>query len=417
MFNVSRDFAPPFKMISPYFIVGTIFYIVSVASLFFLPDKFSSSSVEVLSWVHLFLLGFVMMVIFGAMAQLVPVVLEVGHFSVDFFYLIWPLLFIGTGMMAYGFVKAPFLVAFGGLVVVVSMSIFLADLFLTLKKVEHFSLTVKSVIVSNIFLALGIIVGFLMSLNFAGAKGADIAVWLPAHAFLVAGGYVTLTIIGISMVLLPMFSLAHGFDEKPVTVSFYLMSGAIFLLFISVLLGSVFFKWVSIVLVFVSVVFYLKQVWIIYKGRVRKENDIWAKSLFVGYGSLLTALIFGVLYLPFRYEGLLLSAGWFMFVGFFGFLIIGHLYKIVPFLVWFERFSPLVGKEKVPMLHEMIPKKAADWEFRFASVGMALGGFSLLTGTMALFKVGAFLMLISCVFFGYSMWFMLAYGKSKKVEK
>jgi len=416
MFNVSRDFAPPFKMIAPYFIVGSIFYIFSIISLFFISDNISSSSAEVLSWVHLYLLGFVMMIIFGAMAQLVPVVLEVGHFSVDFFYLIWPLLFIGTAMMAYGFVKAPFLTPFGGLVVVVSMSIFLADLFLTLKKVEHFSLTVKSVIISNIFLAIGIIVGFLMSLNFAGASGAEIDKWVSAHAFLVAGGYVTLTIIGISMVLLPMFSLAHGFDEKPVTLSFYMMSGAIFLLFISVLLGSVFFKWVSIVLVFVSVIFYLKQVWIIYKGRVRKENDIWAKSLFVGYGSLATALVFGIFYLIFGYEGLLLSAGWFMFVGFFGFLIIGHLYKIVPFLVWFERFSPLVGKKRVPMLHEMIPKKAADWEFRFASVGTALSGFSLLTQTMGLFKVGVFLILISCVFFGYSMYFMLIYGKNEKVE-
>lgn len=43
---------------------------------------------------HLFLLGFVMMIIFGAMAQLIPVVLEAGHTVMDAYYVIFPLLFV-----------------------------------------------------------------------------------------------------------------------------------------------------------------------------------------------------------------------------------------------------------------------------------------------------------------------------------
>ena len=56
---------------------------------------------------HLFLLGFVMMIIFGAMAQLIPVVLEVGHVVVEVYYVILPLLGIGTTMMILGFWLAP----------------------------------------------------------------------------------------------------------------------------------------------------------------------------------------------------------------------------------------------------------------------------------------------------------------------
>ncbi len=411
MFNVSREFAPPFKLIAPYFIIGGIIYVAAILFLLFMPGEFSHADALVIGWLHLFLLGFVMMIIFGAMAQLVPVVLEVGHFSVDFYYLIWPVLAVGTLMMAYGFAYYPSLVPVGGVAVIISMLIFLADLFFTLKKVENFSLTVKAVIVSNIFLTVGILAGFAMSLNFIGLKGADITDYLGSHAFLVAGGYVTLTIMGLSMVLLPMFSLAHGFDEKPVTAAFYMMTLGISLILLGTFIGESVFRAYGILAVLISVVLYLYQVYILYKMRVRKENDIWAKSMFVGYGSLAISWIFGVLYLMIGSENLLLTSGWFLFMGFFTFLIIGHLYKIIPFLVWFERYSPLVGKEKVPMLHEMFPKKEADMEFRFASVGMAVSGLALFLGSFVLFKAGILLLLVSTGYFLYSLKFMLFYGK------
>ena len=35
----------------------------------------------------------------------------------------------------------------------------------------------------------------------------------------------------------------------------------------------------------------------------------------------------------------------------------GMLYKIVPFLIWFQRFITLVGKVKVPLLKDVLPEK------------------------------------------------------------
>ena len=96
MNSISRDFAPPFALIAPYFMVGTIFYFVSMIALFFLGSDLLYDDMSTIAWVHLYLLGFVMMIIFGAMAQLVPVVIEVGHAAVDFFYIIWPVQFQTT---------------------------------------------------------------------------------------------------------------------------------------------------------------------------------------------------------------------------------------------------------------------------------------------------------------------------------
>ena len=104
MVNITKDFAPPFKLIVPYFIVGTlIYFLCAVLTLGFDVSTMNNLDASVLSWVHLFLLGFVMMIIFGAMAQLVPVVLEAGHWAVELFYIIWPLLLIGTLLMVLGF--------------------------------------------------------------------------------------------------------------------------------------------------------------------------------------------------------------------------------------------------------------------------------------------------------------------------
>ncbi len=411
MFQVSREFAPPFSLISPFFTAGSIFYLVAMLLLPMFGVDSSLYDIAVAGWAHIFLLGFVMMIIFGAMAQLVPVVLEVGHFSVDFYYLIWPLLAAGTVLMGVGFAVFPALLPYGGLTVLVAMLIFLADTLMTLRKVERVSLTVKTVAVTNAFLLLGILVGFAMALAIGAGVDVDIGRWIGAHIVLVLGGFVTLTIIGMSMVLLPMFGLSHGFDERPVNRAFKIMTAAIFAYFVGTLFDSESIRFLSMVAVFIATGLYLWQIWLIYRGRARKESDIWFKSMVVGYGSLAFALLLAPFALIGRLESLATASVWFLVMGFFTFLINGHLYKIVPFLVWFERYSPLVGKEKVPMLADMIPKKAAEFQFRFSTAGVVIAGAGLLFGSDELFKGGAAFMAVGALFMFVSVRWMMNFGK------
>jgi len=411
MNGISRDFAPPFKLIAPYFLVGTLFYFVSAMALFFFNSSSSFSEMGLIAWIHLYLLGFVMMIIFGAMAQLVPVVIEVGHAAVDFFYIIYPLLAVGTIMMVVGFTLLPILLPFGGLIVLVSMAIFAADLFWTLKRGAHKSIVVSVMGSSNIFLLLGIMSGFIMALAFGGILGIDPHHWLKAHVFAVFGGYVILTIMGLSMVLLPMFGLSHGFDETPMQWSYRLMLVGV----PSVMLGSLvtlpFLEWFGLGLVLVALNSYFYQVYLIFKTRARKENDVWVKSLFFAYGTLLLTIVFSVVYLFGGSERWLMASGWFLIAGFAGFLITSHLYKIIPFLVWFERYAPLVGKQKVPMLHEMVPKRQADAQMVFTASGVSLVGIALLFQSDALFYAGASAIVVGATYLLYSVYTMMQYGK------
>jgi len=411
MFAVSKDYAPPFTMIAPFFIIGAIFLFLGSIALLFLDPELGHFDPGIAGWAHWFLLGFVMMIIFGAMAQLIPVVVEVGHYSVDLYYVIWPLLLIGTLLMVSGFWLAPAVLPYGGLLVLTAMVIYLYDTLMTLKRAENITLTVKTAVAANLFLTTGIVVGFLMTLAIGAGVKIDVGWWLGTHAVLVLGGYVVLTVMGLSLILLPMFGLAHGFDETPINRAFNFMLGGVLLHLFSTLLGWSFGRFAAIVVMLFAVSLYLWQIWLIYRVRARKENDIWARSMFFGYGSLVAAMILAVPAAISGRENFILASGWFLIMGFITFLITGHLYKIIPFLVWFERYSPLVGKQKVPMLHEMYPKKMADWEFAFTAVGVAIAGAGLLAGWHDLYYGGVALFIIGAGFMLASVKWMLSFGR------
>lgn len=363
--------------------------LASIYIFFFSSDNLFILDTKVLGLVHLFLLGFVMMVIFGAMAQLVPVVLEVGHAAVELFYAIWPLLGIGTFLMVAGFLKFPALLPYGGTVVLISMMIFVMEIFSTIRKVKKFNLVMSSVLISNTFLFFGVIFGLVMALGYAGVLEVDISALLRSHVYLVIGGYIMITIMGLSVVLLPMFGLSHGFSMKPLEIAITIMSISVILVVLSSFVDYSIIRYIAYSLAVISMFLYFYLVYTIFKTRARKELDIYAISLIYAYISMLISLVLGSLYLLSSFEPLLLASGWLMFFGFFGFAITGHIYKIVPFLVWFERFSPLVGKEKVPMLADMLPQKSSHAQFVFCAAGVSVITAAILLQDDTLIKAGA----------------------------
>ena len=410
MTPISQDFAPPFKLIAPFFILGGLFYLISSFSVFFFSsDDLFYTNPEVISFVHLFLLGFIMMTIFGAMAQLVPVVLEVGHFGVELFYAIWPLLLIGTILMVLGFLSYPALLPYGGMVVLISMMIFVGEIFLTILKVKKLTLIMSSVLISNTFLFFGIIFGLLMALSFAGSINLDISSLLHAHIYLVIGGYIAITIMGLSIVLVPMFTLSHDFSMKPLAISISMMSVGVVLVVLASLFHLEILEYTGYILSFISMLFYFYLIYNIYKTRPRKENDVYAISLMFSYISMIVALILGSVYFIVQKEEFLMASGWLLFFGFFGFLITGHIYKIIPFLVWFERFSPLVGKQKVPMLADMVPQRSSHAQFVFSAVGVVLVTIAILLKSNIFISAGASFLLIGALAFVRSMLYMINY--------
>jgi len=408
--NISQEFAPPYKLVIPYFVMGAVFYLVSVIYSFsFDVTNLHYTNPSILAWTHLYLLGFVMMIIFGAMAQLLPVVLEVGHFKVTLFYIIWPLLALGTLLMVLGFTFYTLLLPLGGSLVFLSMMIFIFDIFMTLKEVKTFNLAITTVLLANVSLFMGVVIGIIMALGYAGFLNFDFAALLKGHIYLVVGGYIVITVMGLSMILIPMFGLAHGFSDKYVKVAVLMMSVSVIAMLVSVVFNIESLSFLAYFLSGVSIFIYMYQILIIYKKRARKIQDIYSHSLMGAFGAFLLSLFLLIGYFVFSNEQILYAAMWLIFSGFFGLLISGHLYKIVPFLVWFEKFSPLVGKEKVPMLADMIPDRATYMQLIFSIIGVFISSLGILLANDELFKAGISFLSMGALFFAYAVKYILTF--------
>lgn len=408
--NISQQFAPPFRLIAPFFIISMLIYAFSVVLMFgFNPSLLHTNNLEVLGFVHLFLLGFMMMSIFGAMAQLVPVVLEVEHFAVELYYIIYPLLFIGSVLMAIGFYSYPLLLSFGGLVALIAFVIFMFETFMTLKGVKKLNFVSTTVLFANIFLLFGIIVGFVMALAYGGFVTIDIDSWLKVHMFLVLFGYVGFTIMGLSYILIPMFWLSHSFDTLYLKVALWSLGLSIVMVLFGEMFNIGFLSFLSNITLFIAFCFYIYELYLIYKTRARMQKDIYYKyMIYFGFAFILSLLIIG-LYLFTQSNKLLVVFGFIVFFGVITPLIVGHLYKIIPFLVWFERFSPLVGKQKVPMLVDMVPERSAHFAYTFHLVAFVMILIALFFELDMIFSAGVSFMVFGAIFMLKDIIYMMRY--------
>ena len=406
--NISQQFAPPFKLVSSFFISALIMFFISIALLFnFDITLIHTQNSMVLSWVHLYLLGFVMMGIFASMAQLLPVVLEVEHFSIDLYYVVNPLLVLGTILIFLGFYKYPIILSYGGVIVFIAFFIFLFESFLTIKKVEKLNFLSTTVLVANIFLLLGLIVAVILSFVYSGALNLDIQSLMTSHIYLVFVGYLGITILSMSYILIPMFWLSHSFNNIYLKIAFYNISIGVVLVVFSQIIDSSFIKYLAYLVVLIGFIFYTYQLYLIFKTKVRKQKDIYYIYIVFSVLNLILAIFLTCVHFISSSDYLLIVAGFIFLIGFLSPLITAHLYKIIPFLVWFHRFASLVGKQKVPMLADMVPEKSANFGFGFYFMGFVLSLIAFSFSSDILFKSAVSFLFIGTFFIVKDVFYMI----------
>ncbi|MEW5831574.1 MAG: hypothetical protein AB1763_01890 [Campylobacterota bacterium] len=395
--NVSPDFSLPLRVVAPYFLAGTFFYALSMGYLWFIDPAVSAGDMRVLGWVHAYMVGFVMSVIAGAMGQLSVVVGEVHHRYPVLFVWIAPMLGVGSVLLAAGFIRDPAWLLAGGVLIVAALALFAFDLFVTVRRSRRRTAVTRSMQWSTFFLGIGLAVGIAMAGGYAGAWVIDPLRWLYAHLMSVLGGYVLLNVMGVSTVLLPMFGACERFSDNDHALSFYAMIAAVLTMMLAALLQIGWLEGVSLGAALFSVLYYLRVVYRIFTSKKRRYADIWERSTAVAFMALVAALALA-LYAYVEGNGRYwLIVYWLLMAGFIGFLITGHLYKIVPFLVWFERFAPRIDDEEVPMIHQLLPARWADAQWGSALAGVAAIAVSLWSQSVWLWQTGAVLLFVSGV--------------------
>ncbi len=306
---------------------------------------------------HLFLLGLGVGVLLGAMHQLVPVVLETPLYRHELGYLVMFLWGLGVALLALGFALRPTLVPLGGGFALVGLLLFGYAMLRTFLLAPRWNRVATALAWVVFYLALTPLLGLFQALSpRLGLYDPERLAW---HILAGFGGIFLLSIVGVGHKLVSMFTLTHGVDER--VLGLFLWAANLGLL------GLALGERLGYLLLLSAYALALYDAHQILGRRAKRALDIGVRHYLAGLGFLGLAL----LALPFRPA---VAAFWFA-LGFVGLVVTGMLYKILPFLVWTHRYAGRAGKERVPLLKEMLPEGAAYLAGGLLALGALLAPF------------------------------------------
>ena len=394
--TIASSLAPPFSMVSKYFAASVASFVVlcGLLVLNYADIQGHHFQPKLLALTHVATLGWVTMIIFGAMFQLVPVVLEVKLFSARLGEVQFWLFLAGVVGLVYGFwtFNVGLHLAVSASVVTLSMFLFVTNMLLTMGTVSKWNLTGHFLLAALFYLAVTSVAGLLLSINlgfpFIGQIHLD---YLKIHAHLGFVGWVVMVIMGVGLKLFPMFGLSHGFSTVPARIAFVAVNVGLMGTTVEWLLtGPPWLLHLYIAILVGGILCFVVQLLLIFKHRLRRVLDLGMRHSAVAFGYLFVSTGLGA-FIAFVNVGskdsadaVVLLYGFVILIGFFSTLIVGQMYKIVPFLVWFHTFSDKVGKEPVPMLKDMFSEKIGNAQFLLLNFGLlcvfagVLGSWNLL---------------------------------------
>ncbi|WP_461829859.1 hypothetical protein [Aquifex sp.] len=175
-------------------------------------------------------------------------------------------------------------------------------------------------------------------------------------------GFILNVVFGAYYIFVPMLQIEELNPKKVAWVSFFTLNLSIPLFGVSWF--SMNFKAIALsgTLILISVLFLSL---VIYKTLSQRKSpmkglDISVQLLILGLIFLVGATLIGV-YMAKRESFSLLSLhSDAMLYGFLVLITLGATYHIIPFLVWWERFAPRMGKEKIPTLKEILPPSVLE---------------------------------------------------------
>lgn len=340
---------------------------------------------RILALTHLITLGWITMTMMGALIQLVPVALGGALYSPRLARIQFWLMLVGVaGMVGHFWIGRFAGMAASALLVLLAVVLFLVNMGLTLRRVRQWDTVVWHIGAALVYLAGTAGLGSLMALDkVLDFLPGDFLGILQAHAHLAALGWVTMMILGVSYKLLPMFTLAEIWSERLARMTFWSLNGGALGLFWSLLWGSRLTAAFA-ALAAASLALYGFQVVRTLRARRRPALDWGIRYALTAVGYLLLAALLGVglaagvvrdeavaARLGFAY-GFLGLAGW------VSVMIMGMMYKVVPFLVWYVAYSDRVGLGRVPGLADLYSVRAQRWGYWLLNAGI-LGTAAALT--------------------------------------
>lgn len=356
MFNqgLSLDQAPPINIPFRFFLSAPFFGVLMSFIFFFVPfnelsNQYSHSSIGL---IHLFTLGILSMIIFGAMQQMMPVLAGAIIKKPRLFAnIVHSSLVLGTLFLSFSFIlEMKFLLHIAVLFLSIAFLTFFILSINLLFNVKYLTSTVKAMrlfsIAGIITLCFGLYLAIShISLNF----DENYYIFVFLHILFASFGFALLIIMGVSFQVIPMFYVALDFPK-------FIQNKTPLILFILLFISAIFFYFdmnflilkVAFVVLIASFSFYGL------KSLNNRRRPVFDATLWYWKLSLSSLIIAMIIWLFNLFESNYLLAIVFAF-GFLYSLLQGMVYKIIPFLSWFHLSSK--GYFKLPTIREFIDER------------------------------------------------------------
>lgn len=354
--------APPLVLPGEHFTAALAFFALGAVGLIAIAPELAVGAFfvpRVVAVVHLFTLGWIMLSIFGALCQFLPVAIGRGLRWPSLAHVTFGLHVLGAAGFIAGLVLARSnLVVAGASGLSAAFVLFALNLGVTLASVRERSVTWYALAGATLFLVATPLYGVLLQLNLIEGLGVHRFHVVAVHAHVAIVGIVLLVIVGVAHRLIPMFLLSHGATESPAGAAVGFLFVAAVLLALPV--GGIRIDEIAGLFAAAGVIAFAVQAIEFFRQRKRRALDPGMRLAAAGLFGIITALVIA----PFAFSrGLadlrLLTTYFLVLLGAISLFVAGHYYKIVPFLVWYHRFGPLVGTRKVPKVSELFSERVA----------------------------------------------------------
>jgi len=379
--NVDTDQQPPMTVPLRHFVVALAFLLAGTA-LGVGAARGNVPGMASLAHVHLLLAGWVCVTIMGAMTQFVPVWSGVELHSRRLAVAQLWLVVVGLVGFVVGLVQwtPGWLPWFGGLMLL-GFWTFAYNVGRTLAAVESYDVTERHFGAALGFFVLLTLLGFALALDFANPflfeRGIDRTAVVAAHATLAVFGAVLTTVIGALYQLATMFTQTelHGVDVKirrfeEIAYPFGVLTLAAGRLVASAPVARLGGALVAVSLLGVAVVLARR----LYETRVEwtpmlSRYAVAAPAMALWALATLPAWLRSPLDPAVRFGAP--GAAHLLAFGVVGFVVLGTVYHVVPFIVWVHRYSDLLGFEDVPMIDDLYDDRLAAADFALLFAGFA----------------------------------------------
>lgn len=408
------DQAPPLSIPFRFFATAPFFLILCGVTLYqegveMILSPLMPMTVTVL---HVITLGWIAMVMFGAMYQMIPVL---GGLPVP-----WPggprwvhpLLVIGvvTFYLGVGLHMHRWLLLVTSFTLTGAVILFAVPVGIALLRAPVVHPTVWAMRIAIVSLLGGLTMGMVFLGEYAhGFLAYDRQYMIGVHLIWAFFGWVTTLMIGVSFHILPMFYMMPVYPRHIANRILFGLTASWLVLPPILLLEAPqpWMIWLGALPAVAALITYAVHMIAVARKKRRRKADVtfrlWQTGYLCGALALLVMATWPVVESD-RYRFLFVAL--FLF-GWVSSVMIGMLHRIIPFLTWFHRYSAKAGMPGVPMMDDLTPGAASRLQLWNHWLTIVLLVAAVWTGSDLLFRLTGASLCLTGALLWHLLWFAL----------